>query len=370
MVAQPGGAARHDRPEPLDPPRHLRPFVVHARRAARGAEGRRHARTHRRARRAPRYLRPGRPVGTLTEPLDQPAGASAATMRSRASGSVTTSRPSRVTSQSWLRTCSSSFVVVAVEVHNDTIRAEHVDAQAHDVDRAQLRVGHEHDERGLRARPRARPCRRRPRAASARRRRSRRARSRRAACCCAISVARSATVNGSAPERRPRPSAAPSPAGSQRWAGHTACGSSPVASPSTSASVGHVVLGCERLHGLARDHRDAACAAARSPAAAVTHVLPMSVPVPVTTTKVIAAHRDGSSARREASPNTSTSAATRRSTWASVCAALSATRSREVPGATVGGRIAGTTSPCSRSAAAASIAALLSPHTNGRIGDG
>ena len=37
----PGGAARHDRPEPVDPPRHLRPVVVHARRAARGAEGRR-----------------------------------------------------------------------------------------------------------------------------------------------------------------------------------------------------------------------------------------------------------------------------------------------------------------------------------------
>ena len=37
----PGGAARHHRAEPVDPPRHLRPVVVHARRAARGAEGRR-----------------------------------------------------------------------------------------------------------------------------------------------------------------------------------------------------------------------------------------------------------------------------------------------------------------------------------------
>ena len=38
---EPGGVARHDRSEPVDPPRHLRPVVVHARRAARGAEGRR-----------------------------------------------------------------------------------------------------------------------------------------------------------------------------------------------------------------------------------------------------------------------------------------------------------------------------------------
>ena len=41
-----------------------------------------------------------------------------------------------------------------------------------------------------------------------------------------------------------------------------------------------VVVGIERLHRLARDHRDAACRAARSRARAVTHVLPMSVPVP------------------------------------------------------------------------------------------
>ena len=45
----PGGAARHDRPEPVDPPRHLRPLVVHARRAARGAEGARDARADRSA---------------------------------------------------------------------------------------------------------------------------------------------------------------------------------------------------------------------------------------------------------------------------------------------------------------------------------
>ncbi len=50
----PGGAARHDGPDPVDPPRLLRPGVVHARRAARGTQGRRHARADDRPRRAPR----------------------------------------------------------------------------------------------------------------------------------------------------------------------------------------------------------------------------------------------------------------------------------------------------------------------------
>ena len=52
-------------------------------------------------------------------------------------------------------------------------------------------------------------------------------------------------------------------------------------------------------------------------------------------------------------------------------AALDATRRRDVPGATVGGRIAGTTMPCSRNiVAAAATARASSPQRYGRIGEG
>ncbi len=53
-----------------------------------------------------------------------------------------------------------------------------------------------------------------------------------------------------------------------------------------------------------------------------------------------------------------------------MCAALRVTRRRDVPRATVGGRIAGTISPCSSIAAAAATARASSPHTKGTIGDG
>ena len=69
-------------------------------------------------------------------------------------------------------------------------------------------------------------------------------------------------------------------------------------------------------------------------------------------------------------PNTPASACSSRATCSSVCAADSVTRSRAVPGATVGGRIAGTYRPCSKSAAAAASARSSVPHTNGKMGDG
>ena len=96
--------------------------------------------------------------------------------------------------------------------------------------------------------------------------------------------------------------------------------------------------------------------------AAVNHVLPTSVPVPVTTTIM----RSVSDRLRKPS---STSAATSRSICSAVCAAESAMRRRAVPTGTVGGRIAGTSNPRSSSAAAASRARRSSPHTTGTIGE-
>ena len=129
--------------------------------------------------------------------------------------------------------------------------------------------------------------------------------------------------------------------GSQRCAGHTTCGSSPVAPPSTSASVGVSSSGANDCTGLRGDDRDAARRASAAASAAATHVLPTSVPVPATTTIVTAtvsgradvAEHVGERGERAGRPASS------------VCAALSATRRRDVPGATVGGRIAGTSEP-------------------------
>ena len=67
---------------------------------------------------------------------------------------------------------------------------------------------------------------------------------------------------------------------------------------------------------------------------------------------------------------TRSSARANASIWSSVCAADSATRRREVPGGTVGGRMAGTSMPSSSSDAAASSVACSSPITTGTIGDG
>ena len=60
----------------------------------------------------------------------------------------------------------------------------------------------------------------------------------------------------------------------------------------------------------------------------------------------------------------------RRSTSSSVWAAESVMRSRELPGGTVGGRMAGTSRPRSSSAAEAATARASSPSTTGTMGDG
>ena len=57
-------------------------------------------------------------------------------------------------------------------------------------------------------------------------------------------------------------------------------------------------------------------------------------------------------------------------TWSSVCAADTVTRRRELPGGTVGGRIAGTRKPFSSSVAEAASAPSASPMITGRIADG
>ena len=63
------------------------------------------------------------------------------------------------------------------------------------------------------------------------------------------------------------------------------------------------------------------------------------------------------------------SASRRRSTSPSVWRADIATRKRDVPAGTVGGRIAGTSSPRSSSSAAAARARASSPSRIGMIGD-
>ncbi len=61
----PGGAVRHDRADALDPPRHLRPRLLHARGVTCGAQSRRVARAHGRARPPPRPLVPPPASATL-----------------------------------------------------------------------------------------------------------------------------------------------------------------------------------------------------------------------------------------------------------------------------------------------------------------
>ena len=93
---------------------------------------------------------------------------------------------------------------------------------------------------------------------------------------------------------------------------------------------------------------------------AATHVFPMSVPVPTTATtlrgrmpvSVAAGVADGRG-------QDSASACNNRLTLSSLCAADSVTRRRLVPTGTVGGRMAGTHSPSSSSAAEADERGLL-----------
>ena len=74
-------------------------------------------------------------------------------------------------------------------------------------------------------------------------------------------------------------------AGYQRWARHTSFGCSPAAVASTSASVGPVSSGSNDCTGL-RAETVRPCALSVDSTAAPTHVLPISVPVPVQTTRV------------------------------------------------------------------------------------
>src|SRR3954468_17633763 len=84
----------------------------------------------------------------------------------------------------------------------------------------------------------------------------------------------------------------------------------------------------------------------------------------------LVAHAAAGSARSRAPSRAyrSRSAARRRSTCSSSCAAESAMRRRLVPSGTVGGRIGRTYSPFSRSIAAARSAASGAPTTTGKIG--
>ncbi len=68
----PGGPARHDRPEPLHPPRQLRPLLLHAGRAPGGAQGLRDPRPHGRPGSAAPALDP-KPPRLVAETLRQPA---------------------------------------------------------------------------------------------------------------------------------------------------------------------------------------------------------------------------------------------------------------------------------------------------------
>ena len=111
----------------------------------------------------------------------------------------------------------------------------------------------------------------------------------------------------------------------QRWRGHTMAGWSPVACASRPASVSAASSAgrydCAGLRAATTSPRDRSARASRH----ATQVLPTSVPVPVTSDEALRPR--GPPDRRQAA-----SAATSRSTWSSVWAADSVTRSREVPG--------------------------------------
>ena len=261
------------------------------------------------------------------------------------------------------------FPVAAVEVVGRVVAVEHDVtgaisarggcAQAHGVDRAEPGVGDEHDDVGVECAGEVDGV------AVGRERRARAARAldqadvdgRRAT---PSSAARSAIVN----EGRPSASAAIGGAiatSYERSGGHTTCGSSPVAAASTSASVAPSpgANDCTGLRAATTSPRPRARSARR----AATHVLPTSVPVPVTTTsRARAGHRRaiggergderGRPARRCARRTARPAAATCRP-------------------ATVGGRIAGTSSPCSSSAAAAAERrSLVAEHDRARSATG
>ena len=187
------------------------------------------------------------------------------------------------------------------------------------------------------------------RAGSARRRRSRRARRRRR---------RAGELGDEVGDRerrraraRRRPSAAPSAPASQRCGGHTSVG----------AFAGrrgeHVGVGVRVVR-----------ARTTAPACGPRTATPRRAQRPRRARRSPTSCRPRCRCRRRATSVTATASgrrtrrrarASRRSTCASVCAAESVTRSRDVPGATVGGRIAGTSRPRSSSAARRGERALL-----------
>ena len=175
-----------------------------------------------------------------------------------------------------------------------------------------------------------------------------------------ISPTRSATVNAGCAELVGGHRRRPGDGVPAVRAGTRSSGSSPVAAASTSASV--TAPGSPDCAGL----RAATCAPATrsSPAvAAVHHVLPTSVPCRSTNTSV---PRSG----HGPSGKSSASAVASRSTCSAVWAAESATRSRDVPGGTVGGRMAGTSSPRRAGRRPPRARAPRRRTTNGTIGDG
>ena len=170
--------------------------------------------------------------------------------------------------------------IEAVEEDHDAKRGEGVHREAHRVDRAEAGVGDEHDER--RARSRRRGATVSPSSASGERTPPALSTSSdvRAPGAAESRATRSAIVNGGEAERvgghRRRHRAR-----HQRCAGHTIVRVSPVAAASTSASV----AGRRRVRTTARacgPRRRRRARAALAAVAAATHVLPTSVPVPVT----------------------------------------------------------------------------------------
>ena len=143
-----------------------------------------------------------------------------------------------------------------------------------------------------------------------------------------------------------------------RCGGHTVSGSSPVAAASTSASV--VVAGLARLHRLAgRDVRRPAARSSRAVAARPPGLAHLGAGAGHEHERARSGHR----AVREELGQRGRRA---RSTWSGVCAAESATRSRDVPGGTVGGRMAVTSKPrVERAPSAASSARASLPQTYG-----
>ena len=172
---------------------------------------------------------------------------------------------------------------------------QRVDREAHRVDRAEPGVGDEQDHVGASQRRRGRRCRRRRPAANAGRRRLRRSR-------CRPRRPASLAHEVGDRERRERrasrrPWAAPT-AGEVRCGGHDGLGRLAGRGGEASASV--TVPGSPDCTGLRTATRTPAARSARA-TAAVHHVLPTSVPVPVTSTRRTG-RADGSPRRRATRP--------------------------------------------------------------------